>query len=66
MTRTNNAPDYTPDPDEIAARCRNIQRGWSEQQERGRRTGKYAEQPYELAPISEGVLPLDRIEVRVI
>lgn len=64
--KTNNAPDYTPGPDEIAYRCRNIQRQWSASEERSRRTGTAVEQPYKVPAITEGALPLDRMEVRVI
>ena len=45
-TGRNGAPEYTPEPEEIRESCRNLQRGWTAEQERRRRTGQYAAHPY--------------------
>lgn len=47
-------PNGAPTPEEIAARCRKIQDGWSESAERQRRTGSGKKKPYELPMVVFG------------
>ena len=49
----NNAPPYTPTPEEIEVRAEEVRRGWSKSQELSRRVVKGS--PYELTPMPERV-----------
>jgi len=48
-------PRYDPPPDELAERIKEVRDGWTEAQERYRRTGSSVPVPYEIEIVSEDV-----------
>ena len=57
MARTNDAPDYTPTPEELIARRNALRDRWDAGTERHRRTGSSIEEPYKLPSVSMEAFP---------
>jgi len=55
-------PGSDPTPEEIRMRCRNIQRGWSEDQEKARRRGSNGYQPVVFEEVPGRLLGLDDLD----
>ena len=57
-------PKYTPTPSEIRAECRNMQRGWTEEEERYHRRIRGDATHYEVPTVSEKVFGVQSADVK--